>query len=138
MNDIIINKIQSIQRCIQRAREEYSENPDNFETDYTRQDASILNIIRACEQSIDLANHIIKTQKMGIPCTSGESFELLHKANVISFALSEKLKKMVAFRNTVIHDYRTIDLQIVISVIKTNLDDLNEFTQVIFDYSRKE
>jgi hypothetical protein len=52
MNDIVINKIQSIQRCIQRAREEYQFNPDGFLTNYSRQDAAILNLIRACEQSM--------------------------------------------------------------------------------------
>jgi RecB family exonuclease len=63
MNDIIINKVQSIQRCIERAREEYSLAGDNFSNDYSRQDAAILNITRSCEQAIDLANHVIKRHK---------------------------------------------------------------------------
>ena len=60
MNDIVISKINSIQRCIERARAEYGAGTQSFETDYTRQDAVMLNILRACEQAIDLANHIIK------------------------------------------------------------------------------
>jgi hypothetical protein len=63
MNDIAINKIQSIQRCTLRAREEYRYDPGGFDTNYTRQDAAVLNILRACEQAIDLANHIIKSYK---------------------------------------------------------------------------
>ena len=51
--DVVINKIQSIQR----AREVYAK-ADDFAHDFSRQDAAILNITRACEQSIDLANHI--------------------------------------------------------------------------------
>jgi hypothetical protein len=31
MTDIVINKIQSIQRCIERAREEYMKNPEGFD-----------------------------------------------------------------------------------------------------------
>ncbi len=30
MNDIVINKIQSIQRCVERARQEYRSDPDGF------------------------------------------------------------------------------------------------------------
>jgi hypothetical protein len=30
MNDIVINKIQSIQRCVVRAREEYGANPGSI------------------------------------------------------------------------------------------------------------
>jgi len=124
MNDIVINKIQNIQLCVERAREEYQKNPDGFETDYTRQDAAILNVIRACEQAIDLANHVIKKHKMGIPASSAESFELLQKKNVIDQRLTKKLKNMVHFRNTVIHDYQRTNLDIVKSVIDSELNDL--------------
>jgi hypothetical protein len=60
MNDIAINKIQSIQRCVRRAREEYQADRDGFATNYTRQDAALLNVLWACETAIDLANHVIR------------------------------------------------------------------------------
>jgi hypothetical protein len=63
MTDIIVNKIQSIQRCVERAREEYTANPEGVDSDYSRQDAAILNVLRACEQAIDLANHVLKIEK---------------------------------------------------------------------------
>ena len=77
MNDVVINKIQSIQRCVRRAREEYQANRDGFAGDYTRQDAALLNVVRACETAIDLANHVIRARKLGIPVSSADSFELL-------------------------------------------------------------
>ena len=124
MNDIVMNKIQSIQRCIERAREEYQVDPAGFDTDFTKQDAAILNVVRACEQAIDLANHVIKSRKMGIPSSSAECFELLEKKRVIDRRLSDELKNMVHFRNVVIHDYQRVNLSIVKSVILTGLDDL--------------
>lgn len=135
MNDIIVNKIQSIQRCVERAREDYYKNPAGFDTDYTIQDAATLNIIRACEQAIDLANHIIKSRKMGIPTSSAESFDLLQKKNVIDRALSEKLKKMVQFRNVAIHQYKTLDIEIVKSVITRDIDDLVTFADKIMEFA---
>lgn len=127
MNDIVLNKIQSIQRCILRAREEYNEDPDGFATNYTRQDAAILNVLRACEQSIDLANHVIKTRKMGIPNSSAESFELLQQHGVIGVDLLPELQKMVHFRNVITHQYQRMDLEIVQFVIISGLDDLIQF-----------
>ncbi len=124
MNDTVINKIQSIQRCVARAREEYEKNPERFDTDCTSQDAAILNVVRACEQAIDLANHIIKKHKMGVPASSAESFELLQRAQIIDSRLTEKLKSMIHFRNTVIHNYQRLDLDIVRSVIDSDLYDL--------------
>lgn len=135
MNDVIINKIQSIQRCIQRAREEYASDPEGFDTNYTRQDASILNVLRACEQAIDLANYVIRQQKLGIPTASTESFDLLRQKSIIDPSLAEKLKKMVHFRNTVIHQYQRTDMSIVKAIITSDLDDLLRFCDRIMELS---
>ena len=135
MNDIIINKVQSIQRCVQRAREEYTHAGDSFDTDYTRQDAAILNILRACEQAIDLANHIIKTHHMGIPTSTVESFTLLAKKNVIDSELAERLADMVQFRNKVVHEYQRIKIAIVNEVLNEGINDLLEFAEKIRKYS---
>lgn len=128
MNDITTNKIQSIQRCVARAREEYAADPTGFATNYTRQDAAILNVLRACEQAIDLANHLIKNYKMGIPTATAESFELLQRQKIIDADLYQKLSNMVHFRNMVVHQYQRLDMIIVQSVIVTGLDDLIDFT----------
>lgn len=135
MNDLIINKIQSIQRCVGRAREEYHADPIGFDTDYTRQDAAILNVLRACEQTIDLANHLIRTQRLGIPTSSAESFDLLHAGTVIDQPLASNLKNMVHFRNTIIHTYQRMDLDIVKEVILSGLDDLIIFSDRILSFS---
>lgn len=53
-DDVLLNKAASIERCVRRAREEYDKAPDTFATDFTRQDAAILNIQRACEAALDM------------------------------------------------------------------------------------
>lgn len=136
MNDIVINKVQSIQRCIQRARDEYRLAGELFHTDLTRQDAAVLNITRACEQAIDLANHLIKIGKMGIPTSSTECFGLLAAKRVISTALEEKMAKMVGFRNIAVHEYQKLKIEIVEAVIQKNLDDLLEFTDCLLAYQK--
>lgn len=134
MNDIALNKIQSIQRCVRRAREEYAAAPEGFDTNFTRQDAAVLNILRACEQSIDLANHVIKTRKLGIPTSSGESFELLRVEGVIDPGLNDRLQKMVGFRNAVVHHYQRMEIEIVRTVITSGLDDLIDFGDRVLVY----
>jgi uncharacterized protein YutE (UPF0331/DUF86 family) len=131
MSDIVINKIQSIQRCVERAREEYHADPAGFANNFTRQDAAVLNVLRACEQAIDLANHVIKTRKMGIPASSAQSFELLEQKSVIDPPLAESLIRMIHFRNTVTHQYQRMDMQIVQKVITSGLNDLIQFGDCI-------
>lgn len=49
LNDVLINKAAVIERTVKRVREEYRNAGEHFATDYTRQDAAILNIQRALE-----------------------------------------------------------------------------------------
>lgn len=134
MKDIIVNKVQSIQRCIRRARDELELAGTGFREDYTRQDAAILNITRACEQAIDLANHIIRTHKMGIPTSSRESFALLERQGVIPNDLTAKLRKMIGFRNIAVHQYQQLNIDILIEIIRSGLDDLIAFTDAIMGF----
>lgn len=131
MNDVVAGKIQSLQRCIVRAREEYQLAGDTFERDISRQDAAVLNVLRACETAIDLANYVIRRRKLGIPTDSRESFELLETAGVIDSGLSANLQSMVGFRNVAVHDYRRLDMAIVVWVIEEGLDDLLRFAEQV-------
>ena len=134
MNDVVISKIQSIQRCIKRAREEYHAS-DDFKTDYTRQDAAVLNVTRACEQALDLANHIIKKEQIGIPQDSSGSFKLISDSGIISHELSRALIKMVGFRNTAVHEYQELNIDIVIVIITKHLDEILDFTEAMKKYA---
>jgi uncharacterized protein YutE (UPF0331/DUF86 family) len=131
MNDVVVNKVQSIHRCVRRAREEYALAGEDFAGDYTRQDAAILNITRGCEQAIDLANYVVRARKLGVPTTSAEAFDLLATSGVISHEMAESLKGMVGFRNVAVHQYRDLDMEIVEAVITSGLDDLIAFTDAV-------
>ncbi|MFH1860711.1 MAG: DUF86 domain-containing protein [bacterium] len=139
MNDIVIDKVQSIHRSIERAREEYHLAGVNFRNDYSRQDAAILNITRACELSIDLANYTIKTRKIGIPTSSAESFSLLARKQIIPVYLEEKMSSMVGFRNIAVHEYQKLRIEIIEAIIRTGLDDLLAFSDcIVKEFSEKE
>lgn len=132
-NNVILNKIETIERCINRINIVYDNNPENL-NDYTKQDSIMLNIQRACEASIDLAMHIISKKKLGIPQTSRDAFDVLSKNKIINDKLSKNLKAMVGFRNIVVHDYQSINLKVVESVIAYNLKDFYDYIDSIKQY----
>ncbi len=129
-DDIILNKIEMITRCIKRIHDVYEGNSVNL-TDYTKQDSIILNLQRACEASIDLAMHIVAVKRLGIPQNSRDSFELLCRDGIIMKDTSDRLKRMAGFRNIAIHDYQTIQMEIVISIIEDHLQDFDQFINEI-------
>ncbi|SFA44728.1 Uncharacterized conserved protein YutE, UPF0331/DUF86 family [Parageobacillus thermantarcticus] len=136
-NDVILNKISVIERCIKRINEEYDNNPRNLQN-YTKQDSIILNIQRACEASIDIAMHIVAEKKLGIPQTSRDAFELLCQNHIITEPVMRKMKAMVGFRNIAVHDYQTINLQIVQMIVEKHLDDFREYVKQVLSQEGKE
>lgn len=130
-DDVLINKAATIERCVRRAREEYSGNPATFAADYTRQDAAILNIQRACEAALDMGQHLIRREKLGVPQGARDVFALLAQGGWIGAALAESLKHMVGFRNIAAHDYQTLQLPITVSIIESNLDEFLQYSQAL-------
>jgi len=131
MDEVIINKCESIKRCIKRIEEDYDE---EFEENYTKQDAVILNIQRAIQQTIDMGAYLIKKYKFDIPKSSREIFEILEKEKIIDKDLSDNLQKMVGFRNLAIHEYTKLELEIIEYIIKEKIWDLTEFQKRIIEY----
>ena len=130
MNDVILNKTTTIERCVNRIHEVYEGNPDNLK-DFTKQDSIILNIQRACEASIDLAMHIVSERKLGVPKASREGFKLLEEAGVINSSLAKTLMNMVGFRNIAVHDYQALEVEILEAILEKHINDFKDFTKII-------
>ncbi|RXZ42209.1 type VII toxin-antitoxin system HepT family RNase toxin [Crenobacter cavernae] len=131
VDDVLINKAATIERCVARAHEEYDKNPASFANDYTRQDAAILNIQRACEAALDMGQHLIRRERLGVPQSARDVFELLARGGWIAPQLAQPLKQMVGFRNIAVHDYQPLQLPITIAIITQHLDELLSFAQII-------
>ena len=132
---VLINRYESIERCINRINEEYENNPENLE-DYRKMDAIVLNLQRACEMATDVAMYIVSTRKLGIPQTKKEAFEKLNEKGLISNDMCAKMKGMVGFRNIAIHEYKEIDDGILKDVIENHLDDIKEFVREMINLKR--
>lgn len=130
-DDVLLNKTATIERCVARAREEYDRDPATFASDFTRQDAAILNIQRACEAALDMGQHLIRREKLGLPQSARDVFTLLARGRWIEVALADALKRMVGFRNIAVHDYQQLQLPITIAIIERHLDEFLHFTQTI-------
>lgn len=130
MNDVVLNKIAIIERCLKRISEVYESDSDNLK-DFTKQDSIILNIQRACEASIDLAMYIVSDRKLGVPKVSRDAFLLLQDSDLIDETLTKSLINMVGFRNIAVHDYQTLNLEILEAIVEKHIDDFKVFTRVV-------
>ena len=130
MNDVLLAKVASILKCLNRVQED-SENENTFRNNITKQDAVVLNLLRACEASIDIANHIVKEKRLGLPKSARESFELLSKNEIIQAETALRMRNMIGFRNIAIHDYQALNLDIVVNIVLHRLDDFKDFVSEV-------
>ena len=131
VDDVILNKAATIERCLQRVDDEYAGDDSNLVANQTKQDAIILNLQRACETSIDLAMHVISRRRLGIPQDSRDAFTLLQAAGILTGELTVRMQHMVGFRNVAVHEYTRLNLDVVRAIITTQLDDFRHYSSTI-------
>ncbi len=130
MDDVIVNKVAIVTRCLARIAEVYAAGGPGFRTDLTRQDSVILNLQRAVEATIDLAMVLVRRRRLGVPQSSRDAFRLLAEAGAITEGDATALQRMVGFRNIAVHDYQRLNMAVVEAVLDERLGDLRSFTEV--------
>ena len=130
-DDALLHKAASIERCLKRIQEEYAGAP--LETSQTRQDALVLNLLRACETAIDMAMHTCRKKRLGAPQSSRQAFELLQQAGIIPESTETQMKRMVGFRNIAVHEYREMELDIVKTIVEKHLSEFTQFTKALLN-----
>ena len=115
LDDICFNKAAIMERCLVRVFEEARLDPEL--KNWTHIDALVMNLERACQAAIDLAMHLVSRDRLGMPQTSAEAFQLLQTKGLLSLAVTQSLASMVGFRNVAVHAYQSLNLLIVKTIV---------------------
>ncbi len=122
--DVVAAKLANIDRCLARIAEVRARRDElqPFDLD----DLTALNLQRAIQAAIGLGTHIASTERLGLPDTAGAVFPLLAERGILDRELGERLRRMVGFRNLVVHDYQEIDPKVLEEIVERRLGDLRE------------
>lgn len=91
----------------------------------------------AIQAALDAASHIVSDERLGEPRTNRELFEILAKAGWLPNSLASPLKKMVGFRNILVHGYEIVDLDVVRDIVENRLGDLLAFAEAVRERLKK-
>lgn len=81
-------------------------------------------------RALDLGEEIVRGQKLGLPASYKEIFQILEKAKVISASLSQQLQYLASRRNVLAHEYFDVTEQSIF-VIYRKIGAVKEFMQVV-------
>lgn len=130
--DVVLSKINAVKNCLMAIEKasRLEKDPDFLISIYE------LNLQRAIQASIDLANVVISKEGLGLPNTYRQSFEILNKHQILETLLMTKMISMVGFRNISVHDYGQIKPEIVHSIVKNHLTDFETFYALVFNRAK--
>jgi uncharacterized protein YutE (UPF0331/DUF86 family) len=130
--DVVLAKVSSARKCVETVKELHDtaglELPD-----WIRFDMTVLNLQRAIEACLDLANHLIAANSWELPRSGGHAFTVLADREVVPRAELDVLTGMVGFRNIAVHDYTTIDPAVVNAIVQEHLDDILRYVDRALD-----
>lgn len=134
--ELFLRKAAVIDRCLARITHTVGTDVASLEEDFDKQDIVLLNLQRACQACIDGAQLLIRKHNLGLPVSSRDAFDRLVKAQVIAKPLAEDLINMNGFRNRAVHDYQSLNIRILQSIVLNHLEDLSEFAKVLIQESK--
>ena len=118
----------TILRSLQRySFEEFIQEPERY--------GSVERFLQlAIEAVIDIGNHVVAEQNLGIVNWYSDIPALLAKHGIIDTDLEQRWVRMIGFRNTLVHDYADIDREIVYKALQHRLGDLEALRRVFAQF----
>ncbi len=131
--DRLESKIRFIKENLKKLRSFQEISEEEFVADHRNYDAAKYNLQVSIEALIDISNHIISRENLGVPDTNADSFKILAENGIISKDKLTTFTAMARFRNKVVHLYDEIDNAEIYRIIVENLDDFDYIINQIFD-----
>jgi uncharacterized protein YutE (UPF0331/DUF86 family) len=83
------------------------------------------------ETCADIAGHIISDKGYRVPTSYADTFRVLYEKEILAKELFETMEKISKFRNIIMHHYDRIDPEIVVNILRKDLDDFLIFKNTI-------
>ncbi|HEV7672844.1 MAG TPA: DUF86 domain-containing protein [Thermoanaerobaculia bacterium] len=120
--ELVRKKLALIETSIREIQEMVR--PAEIQTDLFQQRFAERTLLIAIQSSLDAAAHIVADDRLGEPRNNRELFEILGRNGWIPEELVDALRRMVGFRNILVHGYEIVDPAVVEHVVRRRLGDL--------------
>ena len=130
MNDSLTDKLDSLQRCVERVREEF-EPQSEFSVNETRQDAAVMNIVRACGTAAGIAKSAVQVMGLDVPSEAATSFEILSDRNIANSETCARLQQMTEFSDVALREPESLSAEMIASLISDRLADFEVFAREV-------
>jgi len=131
---LLLRKLADLERYLREIDEYSGVSAEQYRADWKTQRIIERTLQLMVETCADVANHIISDEGLAVPTTYANTFEILHRAGLISGELMRTMVQMAKFRNILVHQYTNIDAAVVADILRAHLGDFARFRDEVVEY----
>jgi uncharacterized protein YutE (UPF0331/DUF86 family) len=128
---LILRKLAELDQYLKQVKEYARISVEEYQSNWKTQRIIERTLQMMIETCVDISGHIISDKDLRTPSSYSDTFKVLHENGILPKTLFAKMEKMAKFRNVVVHHYDTIDAEIVVGILKRDLDDFMGFQKAI-------
>jgi uncharacterized protein YutE (UPF0331/DUF86 family) len=107
---------------------------EEFLQDFTKVESAKHLLQVSIECCLDIAHHTVANEGYRTPTDYYDTFVVLHEQGILPENFMPTLRKMVSFRNRVVHLYWDVDDATVYRILQENLKDFEIYISYIMDF----
>jgi uncharacterized protein YutE (UPF0331/DUF86 family) len=107
---------------------------EEFLQDFTKVESTKHLLQVSIECCLDIAHHTVADEGYRTPTDYYDTFVVLHEQGILPENFMPTLRKMVGFRNRVVHLYWDVDDATVYRILQENLKDFETYVSYIMDF----
>jgi len=130
---LILRKLAEIEEYLGQVNEYASMTVDRYSKDWKAQRVVERTLQMMIETCADVAGHIISDKGYRVPSTYADTFRVLYENGILNKDLFETMEKMAKFRNIIVHHYDKVDTEIVVGILRKDLNDFSAYKDVIIN-----
>jgi len=135
--EIIKAKLAKMRQYLRYLEELRKASLEEFKRDFRLSGSAERYLQVAIESVIDIGNEIISSLQLRRPERYRDIPYILSEAEIIPRGFADSVASMISFRNLLVHDYASIDLDLVYSFLQTRLIDFESFMKHIVSWLEK-
>ncbi|MCX7793995.1 MAG: DUF86 domain-containing protein [Thermodesulfovibrionales bacterium] len=106
---------------------------ENFVADFRNIDSCLHRLQTSIQAILDIGSYIIASLGLKTPETNAEIIEVLTEAGYLPKERAETYKKMIGFRNRIVHLYNHIDVEILYDILQHEIKDIKELFELMLN-----
>ena len=135
--DVIDRRLLRLERIVRRLERDADTTLEQYLADEDVQDRVERRLQLSAQICLDIANYLIARGDLEVPEEEENVFAVLVEGGALSPQLGRRLRSLVGFRNILVHDYLTVDDQIVHRNMREGLRDLRDFARAIVEFLKR-